>query len=48
MANPTARDIECPYCGCKFEGEIPKHDIPDFSDERGEWICFGSPQEPTQ
>lgn len=42
--------ITCPYCGTEFSGNtVPKHNIPEFADEYGEWVCFGSEyEEPTE
>ena len=39
------RDMQaCPYCGREFEANkmIPNHEITEFSDSIGAWVCLGS------
>lgn len=33
----------CPYCGEEFEDSISDHFIPRFEDDKGPWLCYGSP-----
>lgn len=38
--------LECPYCGRLFDdppnNTVPEHEIPEFSDSAGAWMCKGS------